>query len=408
VLRIASNVYRDLVRRESRLPKLGLGDEAMQAVEGREKPPGEGPVDGRMCVDGVVMERAEVVEELAGVMGQLQRADRDVLGSYYKGGQDCLRTAYECEIPAPLVKVRLFRARQRLLERLRRRLARAQHASRPVRRLAQARSCAWSVALCLGAFLPAARSSPTPESALSHMEVEVPRQTSAARQLEHARSIRFSLRGTRGAARERARSRAVRAYRAVRIYYANAPQAREAAFRAGELLRAAGDVQGARSEFGIAATSGARSPFVARALLELGHIERRARRYQEALSLYERVTADTLARAEYRDRASLWTGRVYELSKRPADAERVWTRVAEEALDPVVRVRAFDSVALLYVRRADPEGAAGVLDLCRRALADTLREETRLGERVRDAVSGMRAVDEIKRIVAERLSRTGR
>jgi len=407
VLRIASNVYRDHMRRASRFPGLGLSDNAANAVEGREETPGEGATDARMCVDGVVMERADIVEELAGVLGQLQAADRDVLGSYYRGGQDCSRTGYECGIPAQLVKVRLFRARQRLLARLRRRLARGRHAPCATLRV---RAGAWAVLLWLAALAPAG-AGPADVGTLPPVgfeQGEVPRLASAARQLEHARSVRFALRGRQGDERERARRSAVRAYRAVRTYYPGAREVREASFRAGELLRAAEDVEAARCEFELAAVPGVPSPFVARALLELGHIERRAEHYQEALALYDRVVADTRARPEYRDRAALWAGRVYQESKREADAERVWTRLASDAVDPVVRVRAYDAIALLYVRRGDLEGAAGVLELCRRSLEDVLLEETRLGERVRDAVLGMRAVTEIKRIVAERSSRADR
>ena len=48
------------------------------------------------------------------------------------------------------------------------------------------------------------------------------------------------------------------------------------------------------------------------------------------------------------------------------------------------------------------EGAAGWLERCRRAHADAALERTRRGERVRGALVGMRAIDELRRAIARR------
>ena len=71
---------------------------------------------------GVVFEKAELLDHMGVALDDLRWSDRQVLCSYYGGSPSCSRTARELGIPAALVKVRLFRARRRLLQALRERL----------------------------------------------------------------------------------------------------------------------------------------------------------------------------------------------------------------------------------------------------------------------------------------------
>jgi hypothetical protein len=195
----------------------------------------------------------------------------------------------------------------------------------------------------------------------------------------------------------------VRAYRAVRTHFPDDVLAgAEATYRAAELLRAGGDAPGALAEFAWVRDRGGESPFRVRALLEIGHLERRAKRTQPALAAYEAVLGDAAASQRQKDDASLWAGSVYQDAERPEDARRAWQRVADGGEDPLDRVRAYDHLALESVGRGDLEGAAGILERCREALSEIAAEETRLGERVRAALTGMRAHDELQRAVAAR------
>lgn len=232
----------------------------------------------------------------------------------------------------------------------------------------------------------------------------VPKRPTAREQLEYATGLKTGLRGQAGPARDAGRVAAVRAYRAVReLFPAEAPVCAEAAFRAGELLRSSGDSSAAVTEFRYAREHGGETPFRVRALLEIGHVERRAQRFQEALTAYEGVSTDATATPGQKDDATLWAGTVYAELGRPDDARRAWTRVAEAAEDPLDRVRAYDQLALAAVGRGELEGAAGLLERCREALADTAAEETKLGERVRNAVADMRVHDVLQRAVAKRM-----
>ena len=113
--RIASNVLRDLQRRESRLPRADLGERGFETVLGHESDPAEPGASGEgVRVGAHWVPRGEALEALDGALEGLREDDRRVLESYYGDGQSSERTAHACNLPRGLVKVRLFRARRRL------------------------------------------------------------------------------------------------------------------------------------------------------------------------------------------------------------------------------------------------------------------------------------------------------
>lgn|GEM_PF-1539057 len=255
--------------------------------------------------------------------------------------------------------------------------------------------------LGLSLSVPGRAEGPSPEP-------PVPRRPSAAAQLEHALECKRALRGTRGEARRAARRVAVEAYRAVRRYFPGERElGAEAAFRAGELLRSAREADLAVVEFQYAYRVGRESEFGARGGLEIGHIERRRRRLNDALASYEAVEALGEEHAEERDLAAYWSGRVHAQLGRPRDARRCYERAARRGVDPVQRVRAFDAWAQSLVDGGDLEGAAGVIELCRGSVAAYAEEESELGLRVRAALERMRSVESVRREVERRRSEGG-
>jgi RNA polymerase sigma factor (sigma-70 family) len=122
-MRIAVNVMNDRVRRLRRRHHVERDDELLDRLEGREPIPGDVEPEAELHVGTLVVDRNVALSHLAAVFGELRSADRAVLRSYYEGKQSCAQTADECGIPSELVKVRLFRARRRLLRALHRRLA---------------------------------------------------------------------------------------------------------------------------------------------------------------------------------------------------------------------------------------------------------------------------------------------
>lgn len=257
--------------------------------------------------------------------------------------------------------------------------------------------------LALGTLAPGARARAGRGDPAPAARASIPRLDSAKAQLEHAAGLKKALRDAEGDDRDRARKLAIEGYRSVREYFGgDAAACAEAAFRAGELLRAAEDLASAQAEFAIARDRGAGTSFQVRALMELAHIDRRAKRLDQALDGYEMVVAADAATVRQKDDASLWAGRVYADLQRPKDARRIWQRVADKGDDPLDRIRAWDLMVSLLVDQGDLEGAAGVLERCREALADTAQEESKLGERVRAALSSMRSQEELARAIEKR------
>jgi tetratricopeptide (TPR) repeat protein len=234
------------------------------------------------------------------------------------------------------------------------------------------------------------------------IETVVPRMASAGAQLAHARSLKQRMNAHPGGELAAWRRRAVEAYRAVRLFHPDARAlAVEAAFRAGEILRAAGDEAEALAEFRWAAEHGA-GEFRVRARLEIGHLHRRALRFQEALEAYLDVGGDPAASAARREDAWLWAGTAWKRLGSVEEARGAWRRVAERGTDPLARITAFDELGLSYVEASELEGAAGVLDQCLGALSASALEETERGERVRNALLRMRVVEELSRAIARR------
>lgn len=235
------------------------------------------------------------------------------------------------------------------------------------------------------------------------IESVVPRMDSAGAQLGHARRLKRKMADKEGDELASWRRRAAEAYRAVRLFH---PEARaacvEASFRAGEILRAAGDDPGALAEFRWVLEHDGESDFRARARLEIGHLHRRAARWREALAAYLDAAADPRAGAARVEDAWSWAGTAWKALGRVEEARDAWRRVAERGTDADLRIRAYDELGLSYVETDELEGAAGVLDRCLCALSEKALEETEEGERVRNALLRMRLVDELPRAIARR------
>ena len=122
-LQIASNVFRDHLRRSVRRPVVGVKEEILEEVPGGEQAPGELIEGDLLELEGDVLDKQVVLGMLSGALKDLVDHDQLVLSSYYGGGQSTAATASVCGIRQDLVKVRLFRARRRLERAVRQRLA---------------------------------------------------------------------------------------------------------------------------------------------------------------------------------------------------------------------------------------------------------------------------------------------
>jgi tetratricopeptide (TPR) repeat protein len=262
-------------------------------------------------------------------------------------------------------------------------------------------SAAHALAAPTPKLAPAATARAAPAARL--VGAEVPRQETASAQIAFAAKLRKSMDGKLGAERDALRAQAVAAYRAVRVLWPEDPDAcAEGAFRAGELLRAAKANAEAAQEFEIAREKGSHEGFGSRARLELAHLLRRTKQLERALAEFEALAALPRAPQDRRDEAGLWSGKVqHDLGLR-AQACRTWQRVAEQAVDPIDRIQAWDWLVDDLVDARDLEGAAGMLERAREALAPVAAEETKLGERVRNAMQRMRSIDRLQHALEKR------
>ena len=237
------------------------------------------------------------------------------------------------------------------------------------------------------------------------IETVVPRMATPEAQLGHARRLKRELGTKQGEEIAFWRKLAVEAYQAVRVFHPGAKAlAAEAAFRAGEILRAGEEPERALAEFRWCVSAGQGTDFRARARLEIGHLERRAERWREALEAYMDVTADARAAPARRDEGWLWAGTVWQALERPEEARSAWRRLAEQGSEDLLRIEAFDELALAWLAADDPEAAAGELARCLELLSPRALEETETGERVRNALLRMRIVSELPRALARRAS----
>ncbi len=120
---IAVNVLTDRVRREGRIQKHLADDHLLEAIPARESralaPADE--VDVRCGNWRIDWDRA--LSCLDDELHALERGDRELLLRFYGGEGGCREVAAEYGTTPSIVKVRLFRARNRLLRALTRRFA---------------------------------------------------------------------------------------------------------------------------------------------------------------------------------------------------------------------------------------------------------------------------------------------
>lgn len=120
IIRIALNVLADWRRRSQRYQPAVPEDSGLLAQGDQAR---EDELGAPYRLEHWHVEKDTALGVLAQALQDLKREDQRVLGSFYHGTQNCRETAAECDIPAHLVKVRLFRARRRLRRAVRGRLA---------------------------------------------------------------------------------------------------------------------------------------------------------------------------------------------------------------------------------------------------------------------------------------------
>ncbi|MCZ6598703.1 MAG: sigma-70 family RNA polymerase sigma factor [Planctomycetota bacterium] len=119
-MRIALNVLTDRLHRERPQRWKQSCEEMLDTVPAAA---GGEDDDCRFRVGNWLVDKDSALRHLSRALAGLGEEDRRVLASYYGGAQSCRETARVCALPRDLVKVRLFRARKRLLRAMRQRIS---------------------------------------------------------------------------------------------------------------------------------------------------------------------------------------------------------------------------------------------------------------------------------------------
>jgi RNA polymerase sigma factor (sigma-70 family) len=122
-MRIALNVLTDRHRRHRRVRASNASEREIDGIAGREAVPGEEAPQERFHLGSHEIEKEDALSLLDAACRQLREDDRAVLSSFYGGRGSCRETGAACGLSSRVVKLRLFRARRRLLLCMRRRLA---------------------------------------------------------------------------------------------------------------------------------------------------------------------------------------------------------------------------------------------------------------------------------------------
>jgi len=165
----------------------------------------------------------------------------------------------------------------------------------------------------------------------------------------------------------------------------------EAAFRAGEIHRADGAGESALICFGLARELGLETTFRTRAMLEIGHLYRRAEHWSFALDAYFALSHDQNARRVERDAALYWSGVIWCERGELNAARRAWRQVARFAERQLDRVRAYDQWSLLEFNCGNLQAARDVLAACDTQLNPIAGEYTAVGASLRRALARMRS-----------------
>ncbi|MEZ5978876.1 MAG: hypothetical protein R3F34_11705 [Planctomycetota bacterium] len=228
----------------------------------------------------------------------------------------------------------------------------------------------------------------------------VPRCADAERQVLHAARAEEAVEVSRGRERLRARLGAVEAFRAVRSEHAGSGNVgARSALAACKHLTTLGLDGEAWLEADAAVRLARTDAILLDAHLERAHAARRSEEWEHALDDYRWCAARTAG--ERRVEALLRAG---EASAELGFVEQARTLWTDAVLDPTPcteTVEVYDRLARDCLERGDPEGAAGWLGACERALHDELVCITPTGTSLRRALIGMRARFELQCLASE-------
>jgi hypothetical protein len=238
-------------------------------------------------------------------------------------------------------------------------------------------------------------------TALASNAIAFASESSAKAQLDNARQMRRAATKKSGEERRAALAAAAVAYREVLTQNAGNPAAgatcAEAAFRAGEIERSLGDLEGATSAFEAAVKHGKDAPqFGARGLSELGHLARRKQEWDVAIGFYQRVDKEYPGQTAEGARAATWIGKIEDRLCRHEDARKTWLAIGDRfPSQPILAIRAVDLAALDAIEQGDPAAGKQMIEDAAKRYGFENKDQDWWTPEVDDALNRMKAREKL-------------
>lgn len=231
---------------------------------------------------------------------------------------------------------------------------------------------------------------------------EIPKQSDAKAQIKFARSLKKETHGLKGEEKREKLKEVALAYASVPSYFPNAAaENAEAYFRLGGIRRSINDREGAMLAYEKTLETNGNRKFSARALLEIGHLHRRAKSFDTAIASYEKIGKDFADQADQRDSGLIWIGKLRFQQKNSDAARAAWQQVAEKGEDPVDRAKAYDLIAGSYLSESKQGDAAATIEKCKQVLAPFAEEPGTKGARVKRALEKLKTPAKLSPEVAD-------
>jgi tetratricopeptide (TPR) repeat protein len=222
---------------------------------------------------------------------------------------------------------------------------------------------------------------------------QVARSESAEAQLQHAAEAHAASRGRKGPRRLQLLYQAIACYRAVQQFWPeDKAECAVAGFRRGEIHRALEESGAARGAFEEVLEAAPRSHDLhIRALLELGHLDRRDRRWHDAVGWYQRAVDCEQASLCYRNDAREWIVKVHLGTMAWASAEAAVARWLPYCEGPVEEIKAIDLQFLARIGGRHFRAVVKGMEALRKRMEVLAGAPTAEGRRVRRALDSMKA-----------------
>ncbi|MCB9882168.1 MAG: tetratricopeptide repeat protein [Planctomycetes bacterium] len=214
--------------------------------------------------------------------------------------------------------------------------------------------------------------------------------------MDEASQVKRGSYGKKGQERTDILMQAATAYDAIaKDFAAEKAGCQEATFRAAEIHRSLGRVADAVQRFERCVELAATKGYTARAMLELGHLNRRRSEFQAAMAWYERVGTEFAALLPYRDDAFLWIGKLLSQRGDHGGARERWNIVAAEGEGDTDRIQAYDLIAMSYLEEGNRAKAEETVGACHKAFEAKAASPTRDGQKIARALQRMRSYKEL-------------